>query len=54
MGISYLEALNTVGSCESALRGLQYKLQVGCCTEPLNIWSLKHFQPHLLPLLIAF
>lgn len=50
MHISCPETLNTVGSCESALIGLQYKLQVGCPENPLNIWPPQPFPPHLLPL----
>lgn len=41
--ISYLEASDIVGSCESALMGLQYNVQVGCSEKPLNIWSPQIF-----------
>lgn len=34
--ISCPDALNTVGSCESALIDLHYKLHVECSEKPLN------------------
>ena len=41
--ISCPDALNTVGSCESALIDLHYKLHVECSEKPLNIWPPTHY-----------